>query len=75
VVKAGSEETTISQTQRRRERIATVIMRDITERVESDAELRAAIKRAEYASRAKTEFLDKTSHDLRTPLNAIIGSS
>ena len=30
---------------------------------------------AEYASRAKSEFLSRMSHELRTPLNAIMGFS
>lgn len=46
---------------------------DISEKIESDETLRAALDSAERANQAKSEFLASMSHELRTPLNAIIG--
>jgi len=50
-----------------------VIGADITERVRLERELTVAKEAAEAASRAKSEFLAKMSHEMRTPLNAVLG--
>ena len=50
-----------------------VVAYDVTERRRFEVALDEARRRAELASRAKSEFLASMSHELRSPLHTIIG--
>lgn len=49
--------------------------RDISDRKQTEKQLKRALEKAEESDRLKTAFLSNMSHEIRTPLNAIIGFS
>ncbi len=50
-----------------------MVVRDISDQVRIEGELKDAVIKADSANVAKTEFLARMSHELRTPLNSILG--
>ncbi len=50
-----------------------IIVTDITDMKQREAELEGLLARAEAADRAKSEFLANMSHEIRTPMNGVLG--
>ncbi len=50
-----------------------VAVRDVTARVELEAQLRLAREQAEQVAQLKSEFLANMSHEIRTPMNGVLG--
>ena len=54
-------------------RKVALLFTNITDRKRTEADLIAALKAAESATLAKSNFLSNMSHDLRSPLNSVLG--
>ena len=56
---------------------AIILFKDISEFHEQEdrerERLQVAYEKADLESRAKTEFMNRMSHDIRTPINGIMG--
>jgi PAS domain S-box-containing protein len=51
------------------------IAQDVTDRIQTERELKKAKEAAEESARVKENFLANMSHEIRTPLNGVLGMS
>lgn len=56
------------------EQLFVSFLRDITEELQAEEDLRAARDKARESDQAKSDLLTVMSHEMRTPLNGILGS-
>ena len=66
-------EMSLSEVEFEEKHLFTCIVKDITLRRKSEAQLLEASRAADRANEAKSSFLASMSHELRTPLNGILG--
>jgi PAS domain S-box-containing protein len=53
--------------------VITGTLKDVTERRETEATVRAAREATDRANRTRADFLATVSHEIRTPINGVIG--
>ena len=51
----------------------TMVLTDVTDMKEREADLQLLLARSNAADRAKSEFLTHMSHEIRTPMNGVLG--
>ena len=67
-------EVTLGLTGNGKHAVATAIVRDVSERLETQNRLQRAIEASQEAAKAKSEFLANMSHEIRTPLSGVLGT-